>query len=66
MPKKAKRTTTKKGGGKGLGRYVSTYYRSPAPHKRIHVAAPSSASEILESLAISSADLRAALEAIDS
>lgn len=34
-------------------------------HRRVHVAPPSSASEIMNSLSISAADVRAALEAID-
>jgi len=42
-----------------------TLRQAPAAHRRIHVTPPSSASDIIETLSISSSDIRAALEAID-
>jgi hypothetical protein len=70
VPKKAKRLTTKKATKRAaakdlLGRNLFVV-RPPTRRKRMHVAAPSSASEILQSLEISSADRRAARAALDS
>jgi len=62
------RRRTPKNTAKGtVTKTVDPYARSlPSRQRRLHLAPPSSASEILQTLGISSADLRAALEAIDS
>ena len=62
-----RRRTLKKSARRTVTKTVAHYARSfPSRQRRVHLAPPSSASEILETLGISSADLRAALEAIDS
>ena len=62
-----RRRTPKKTAKRTVTKTVAHYARSlPSRQRRLHLAPPSSASEILETLGISSADLRAALEAIDS
>ena len=57
----------KKGGGKGRPRANATLAsRRLTTHKHLHIAPPSSATEIFESLRISTTDVRAAVQAIDS
>jgi len=57
---------TKKAAKRSLKRgYTPCQGKAFVRHRRVHVARPSSAREILHSLGISSSEVRAALEAID-